>query len=215
MIRGFFLNLEKRKDRKTRMIAKLSSLSVSIERVEAIDGQSLSFNDMPLNFRGDEGEQARINQYATLQSHLKMIKLAKERKYKEVLILEDDVQFCSDFNERLEFALKEVPEDWDILYLGYTPSGFPNPKIKEHIIRNKSDYGCWAMIIKESLYDKIINLYETINQPCDEIIKHYILLWHNCYSFIPFLCTVETDYSDIIMKTRSWGRISQQYKDKL
>ncbi len=39
------------------------------------------------------------------------------------LFLEDDLVFAEDAEERLRFVRRELPEDWDVLYLGGHPRG--------------------------------------------------------------------------------------------
>jgi GR25 family glycosyltransferase involved in LPS biosynthesis len=51
-------------------------------------------------------------------SHMKIYEKALENNYKNILILEDDVYFTIDLYKVLDNAMKELPDDYDILYLG-------------------------------------------------------------------------------------------------
>ena len=51
-----------------------------------------------------------------LESHMSVIKKAIEKGYKQVLIMEDDVQFLKKMDKKLPFP----PDNWDMLYLGGT-----------------------------------------------------------------------------------------------
>lgn len=51
-------------------------------------------------------------------SHIKIYEKALENYYKNILILEDDVYFTNDLYEILDNVMKNLPEDYDILYLG-------------------------------------------------------------------------------------------------
>jgi len=94
-------------------------------------------------------------------SHLQVLKLAKERNYKQVLILEDDFTFLVS-KEELQAELKQFFETnirFDVLMLSYhiqssvaTPFPFVN-KVLE--VQTASGY-----LVHESFYDTLINLYE-------------------------------------------------------
>jgi glycosyl transferase family 25 len=51
-------------------------------------------------------------------SHMKIYEDALKNNYKNILVLEDDVYFCDELYEELDKAMSELPEDYDILYLG-------------------------------------------------------------------------------------------------
>ena len=71
----FYINLERRTDRREEVEGELSKINL-LEKVERFNAIS--------HVNGSVG---------CGQSHLAVLKLAKERKYKNVLILEDDFQF--------------------------------------------------------------------------------------------------------------------------
>lgn len=113
----FIINLVKRADRKEEMIKKLELANITkYEFIEAIDGMNPEiigkFNmaksnpDFPIVTSGH---------YACLLSHINAIKLAKERDYNTIMILEDDVYFCNEFLLKLDNL--QVCQ-YDMLYLG-------------------------------------------------------------------------------------------------
>ncbi len=51
-------------------------------------------------------------------SHLLMLQKARAENKKNVLILEDDCRFVQGSQEKLEEAMKQLPEDWDMFFLG-------------------------------------------------------------------------------------------------
>lgn len=77
------------------------------------------------------------------------------------LIFEDDVEIPTDFYEKLAAVEKEVPADWDFIFLDklYTVG----KKVSEHVKKLDKDmtatknWGIWAYIVKNSsLKDKIL-----------------------------------------------------------
>ena len=59
-------------------------------------------------------------------SHMKIYEDALKNNYKNILVLEDDVYFTDDLYEELDKAMSELPENYDILYIGC--NGLSNKK---------------------------------------------------------------------------------------
>lgn len=209
-LNGFYLNLKRRDDRMKKMELELEKTSHSIVRYEAIDGNNLkSLND----FKGSI-PTSELKQYATYLSHLNMIKLAKEKRWEYLIILEDDVTLCSDFDGRLKMFLENLPSDWKIAYLGFTET--PQTKleqISEYIFKVNEVYGCFGMIINSNFYDTLIKTLEKTKTVIDWVIKNQIQPVYGCYAFIPFLLYVNDDYSDLWNFHRKLDHIKKYYKE--
>jgi GR25 family glycosyltransferase involved in LPS biosynthesis len=69
------------------------------------------------------------------QAHHKIWKTVVEKNYSSVLCLEDDINFVDNISDIIPKAMKELPDDWDILYLGcITCCDMDNISIYEKII---------------------------------------------------------------------------------
>jgi glycosyl transferase family 25 len=98
------------------------------------------------------------------KSHLSVLKLAKERGYKNVLILEDDFTFLIS-KEELEEALTDffnLNLNYDLCMLAFDHQKDPviinnEISIVKRIIETQS---ASAYIVNENYYDDLINLYE-------------------------------------------------------
>ena len=122
------------------------------------------------------------------------------------LILEDDVKFEPDFAAKLETLKKEVPSDWDIIYLDKV-----NPKAKEvsasvqkfeKQMTSHNNWGNWAYIVRhKSLKDRILPLLEHMIDPVD-IQLHKFADKINIYLAKPSLVTLneKTTYNSNINK---------------
>lgn len=209
-LNGFYLNLKRRSDRMEKMELEIQKTSHNIVRYEAIDGNNLKSLD---NFKGSI-PTSEIKQYATFLSHLKMIKLAKQKGWDKLIILEDDVTLCSDFDARLKMFLNNLPSDWKIAYLGFTET--PNTKlnqISEYTYRVNETYGCFGMVINGNFYDTLIKTLEKSKIVIDWVIKDQIQPKYGCYAFIPFLLYVNDDYSDLWNFHRKLDHIKKYYKE--
>ena len=56
--------------------------------------------------------------FGCLNSHRNILNKIKLEKNGMTIILEDDVEICSDFTEKLNSILDNLPDNWDLLYLG-------------------------------------------------------------------------------------------------
>jgi GR25 family glycosyltransferase involved in LPS biosynthesis len=73
-----------------------------------------------------------------------------------ICIFEDDVTFPLDFHDKLNKCISELPEDWDLFYLAGTNKAHPSP-YSENVNRCYGAWGTFAYIIRESVYDVILN----------------------------------------------------------
>ena len=107
------------------------------------------------------------------------------------LIFEDDVEIPPDLYEKLAAIEKEVPADWDFIFLDklYTEG----PMISEHVKKLNKDmtgfknWGIWAYIVKNSsLKDKVLpKLEHMMDVPDIQLAKFADVL--NMYLLVPSL----------------------------
>jgi len=211
-LNGFYLNLDYRPDRREKMEKQLSKVNVNFDRFPAIDGTKIELNK---DFKGTI-TNSETKQYATYLSHYEMIKYAKENNWSNLIILEDDVTLCDDFDSRLDFFVNILPNDWKIAYLGFNEQQDTKLyQVNEFIFRVDNVLGCFGMIINGNFYEELLSIIERFKQPIDEIIKSYVQKKYSCYSFIPFFLYVNDDFSDIWNKHRVLDRIKKYFEPKL
>jgi glycosyl transferase family 25 len=80
----FYINLDKRQDRRREIETELEKMQFPLDKIERFCA-------------------IECGQIGCIESHLSIIRLAKERNYKNILILEDDFQFIVD---RLTFDVE-------------------------------------------------------------------------------------------------------------
>ena len=137
-----YINLNKRIDRREQIENELNNFQLSYERFEAISTPDFGI-------------------YGCGLSHLAVLKIAKERNYKNILILEDDFQFLVS-KEIFEENLKNFFEsniDYDVCMLSYN--------LKDYIVCEKLNVDkvlfaqtASGYIVNSNYYDKLIKLYE-------------------------------------------------------
>ena len=113
----WFINLNRREDRKKEVTEEFERFGIAAQRFEAIDGKIFNF---PQEFKN-----MRRGAAAIYLSHLKLIQYAKEKKLRNILIFEDDVEFDDHFMEDFQEGLKSLPNNWNMLYLGGNQKKLP------------------------------------------------------------------------------------------
>lgn len=116
------------------------------ERFEAISLDSIPNENLWRNFN-KKNERYILNQLGCRASHLQVLKIARERNYKRIFILEDDVQIDVDPSEILTLN-DYILNDWDMLYFG---------GLIEHYFRNQIVLG-HAYCLNNTIFDDIINM---------------------------------------------------------
>lgn len=208
----YCINLKRRTDRKKSMVKEFSKVAdvLDAEFIEAIDGKDLY--DKPQRYWTTE-------LYACVLSHKKAIQRAKDNKLDMVLICEDDVVFCEDFDVRLTNYFKEVPSDWNMMYLGF----FDNSNItgvtpindKDNIVRLNRNVGAFAYIVNSNMYDIILNEF---NKEYDytDIALAKLQETNNCYCCLPFMVYVTSGYSDLSNGIANYDiQIKKHFKERV
>jgi len=134
-------------------------------------------------------------------SHLGIVKIAKERGYENILIFEDDIELSKDFINLFSQKIKDLPEDWWLVYLGgsgHTLDGEARvtTKITDHISQTTDTSTTSSYAIHSRAYDKILtdNRYKqcAIDQYYRIIQKQF-----PCYVMRPNIAWQRPSYSDI------------------
>ena len=119
----YIINLPSRQDRRREMEEQLHKI-----QVDAHDPKIYFF---PAVRPADAGEFSSIGARGCFSSHLGVLKHAQENGYKRIVILEDDLDFSSNFLMRIQSTISALEkEEWCIFYGGYLndlPTGDMQP----------------------------------------------------------------------------------------
>jgi len=155
----FYINLDKREDRRTEIENELLSRGLTnFERFQAIE----------IPYFGAVG---------CSKSHLEVLRLAKERGYKNILIMEDDFMFLVDKEELeqnlIEFFDSEAGKNYDVCMISYhlidgKDCDYPF-LIKVNEAQTTSGY-----IINANFFDALIKLYEESTKLLEQTGQHWL-----------------------------------------
>lgn len=192
MLNKFFeiirvINLSARTDRWTHCIEEMNKVGFTAERFSA--------------FTGDNRHRAFNKSQHTV--------LSESLEYESILILEDDVLFQE--WHHLSEAMQELPEDWDLIYLGANLIGMDSTQWKmperysDHLFKV---FNCWQThavgysnkmakwIVENFPYHR--DEYEREGLIIyDEWLRVNVLPNYNCYVVAPQIALQRPSYSDI------------------
>lgn len=168
----YFINLDKRVDRRNEVIIELDKHGINAERFSAVELGLNESNEMTKNgaaiwdikvlphYTQDQLNRKVRSQRSCTLSHLQIVKEAKSNGFKNVLIFEDDVVFNDevDFTASITNALKELKtKNWDMFVLGCNPRTTFN-KDGKYLARLGGFYNAHAVALNSQCYDKVLNL---------------------------------------------------------
>lgn len=115
----------------------------------------------------DSGEQDTRPALSLLSSFISIIYAAKLHGYETIAILEDDCFFVEDWREQLQNFYNNIPNDWDLLNLGYHPlhdTDTIKEKINDFVYKPLNyHHTTHCMIIKNTCFDEYININNKFN----------------------------------------------------
>lgn len=180
------INLDRRPERWQRVQARFAEHGIEgVRRFAAVDG-----DDVPL----PEYWRHTAGAYGCLRSHLEVVEEARRIGAPSVLIFEDDVVFHAGLQQKFAAGMRELPDDWDMLYFGALHKDEP-VSFSEHLCRLTRSNSTYAYALRNTVYDAFIDL----NRRAEDVLDNnsFILQQRfNCLCFMPHLAWVENDWSD-------------------
>ena len=149
-----YINLEHRSDRKEEIETELNNFGLEYERFNAINHSS-----------GIVGCGL---------SHLSVLKLAKEKKYKNILILEDDFTFLVS-KEVFSAQIKLLADvNFDVCMLSYVLNNYQECEEYPFLLKVLDAQTTSGYVVNESMYDKLIELYSSAIPLLEQTGMHWI-----------------------------------------
>lgn len=192
----YILHWNKLIERKENITKELKKEGLTGEFIENYTVQEIHSDKKLSKVFGGMGGTASI-----FMKQMHALKLISEN-HDYALILEDDVFLCSDFKKRLNDYIKQLPDDWDMFFIGdgcnlHIPDEYLKndtnvylkgnqdkefPRSISQLQGGKGATRCLdAYLVKNSAAKKIVEAFEKVenirNTPCDwwmnNIIRHY------------------------------------------
>lgn len=151
----FYINLDRRTDRRGEFESQAKVYDLQYERFPAIA------RDMGI--------------LGCTLSHLEVLKIARERNYKNVLICEDDFEFLIG-KEEFEAEIEQIftsGVDFDICMISYNLMKSSDSEEYPFLLRASDVQTASGYIINQHYYDKIINLFEYAAPLLEQTGEHW------------------------------------------
>ena len=180
----YCVNLDRRPDRWRYASAQFDAAGLQVERFQAIDS-----NDFKIQY------PTKASACGCALSHYFIIERAKMLGFKAVMVFEDDVELKPRFTHELEKCMGDLPEDWDMLYLGGSHKAKPVP-VTNNIYKVVKTLTTHAYIMRSSMFNRAIELLRNIEQPVDGIYAD-LQKEFNVYITNPPIAWQREGFSDI------------------
>jgi len=120
-------------------------------------------------------------QWGCLMSHIKVIQDAITNNYKNILILEDDVNF--DINiinniYKVSNIIENNPE-WKIIYLGGGQNDWSKVDIQHTYYHPNNTTGTFAYMVNVAFYQELLDTYSSMLKPADVYLMQLQERYHS------------------------------------
>ncbi|KAJ8345323.1 hypothetical protein SKAU_G00295160 [Synaphobranchus kaupii] len=154
----FMINLQRRTDRRVRMLRTLHEQEIACKVTAAVDGNALNVSQihtmgihmLPGYNDPYHGRPLTKGELGCFLSHYNIWKEIVERGLKVSLVIEDDLRFEVFFKRRLQNLMEELQSqrlDWDLIYIGRKRMQVDRPEKAVPNIHNlvEADYSYWTL----------------------------------------------------------------------
>jgi glycosyl transferase family 25 len=114
----YLINMDKDTEKLNNVTKECKKFNINFERLSGVNPLKLSEEELDKYVTKICQNICPNGLIGCAISHMKIYEDALKNNYKNILVLEDDVYFTDDLYEVLDKAMSELPEDYDILYLG-------------------------------------------------------------------------------------------------
>jgi len=205
----YVINLERRLDRRTEILEELENFGIFAELFEAIDGNKFDWSGYEYIYAKGTGHDLKNGGISKsiaglAKTHQLILQDAIKNGYESILILEDDAEFVDTLHYSFTQALAELPEDWDLFYLG-SQNFIELPKPYSTLLgRSSNTLGLHAIGINKKAYQALLDSID-FKFPVD---VNYMKKANSMNSFVALeqLVWQRPSYSDLLNFYVSYGR---------
>ncbi len=180
--RTFVLTVRRDIKRFNDTVAHLDELGIKWERFDGMDNQICRLQSKD-DFNVDRaGEKLQTKHVAATLTHILLWQTMKYQPDESFVALEFDVRFVDGWEEKFDWAMKFLPDDWDLVYLGsccckdretYPVEGDGYAQTTLFDVRYPL---CGhAIMYRKKCLETLLTVHQKINMPLD-IAMHYLSL---------------------------------------
>lgn len=145
-------------------------------------------------------EDSQNSERSLVLKHVSILKDIHKNNYKDALILEDDVTLCDDFVEYYNMFIDQLPNDWDIAWVGSCLNLHENSIDGKYVYKTNRGSRCThAFLVSGRMVEKVIDDISNVCLPADHFYNHLIKEYDlNNYWFEPSLAIQSLEFSSAI-----------------
>ena len=199
----YAINLKSSEDRRANILQQCHKIGTHFELIEAIDGreENVKWVENEWNSCEDGWTQGAAGLVYTT---INIIKDAKEKGYKSIMIMEDDIIFKFNAYKEGKTLFNELPEDWELFHLA-SQNFKKQPRRFGDLIRLTGAWSCQIYMIHERIYDEYLEWLELVDRPIDSITSGIIHPRGKSYAPAHDLIRTIPNYSTIRDKEINYG----------
>jgi glycosyl transferase family 25 len=213
----YLINMDKDCDRLEKVTKECDKVGIKFERFIGVKVSDVSQNILDKYIPIETQKYGPNGMIGCGLSHLFVWQDAVKNNYKNIVVLEDDVHFTYDFNEYLHNIMEEVPNDYDILYLGYGEKNYNLPKDSSfnYIYKPKFPLLTHAMIISNKGLKKLLKLITKIDDHIDWKIARNAKKLNIYASNKKIVSQLWEDSNNSSLKIKTFPKIINYYLDQI
>ena len=194
----YIINLDRDYKRMEELDLEMNKNNLNYNRFPAIDGKILDPNDYRLKkYFGKPKIKYSMGQKCCTLSHIALWNIIKNNNSKYNIILEDDVIIPKNLFEKLNIYVKQLPADWDFLFLG--GNRIIGKQYSKNLIKpdpnKRGNYGTFAYLINSKNIKKILKKCKNIVLHTDTFIQKELSKDFKLFFCYPQL--VEHNYDNV------------------
>jgi GR25 family glycosyltransferase involved in LPS biosynthesis len=172
----YVINLDKDVSKMQKMDATLSALDMPYTRFPAIKGADLTEEEKREYVTDTCSKLCTNASVGCATSHKKLWEtIARTPGVDNALILEDDCVFIDGCNDIIKKACSELPDNYDILYLGFLRTGYDavdyKKRYSKHLLIPKYCHGTHAYIVSKQGAEKLCKIIPKVYFHVDQVMS--------------------------------------------
>jgi GR25 family glycosyltransferase involved in LPS biosynthesis len=148
----------------------------------------LSYLDDHPNWRPEDGPTYRISQsvLGCSMSHYTIWRIMEYLDDDYFFVVEDDVELCDGFKEKLMATIENLPSDWQFVFVGHCCLDSKMLMVREGVAHTPVPPMCThAYLVRKTAVKHLIETNELMYAPIDIQLKKRTLPTISHYSLVP------------------------------
>lgn len=190
----YLINLDSRPDRLFNASKECIKVGIDFKRVSAVDGRKENLKVNPYQ----ENDSMWWNEGAAglAMTTISIIEDAIKRRYRRILILEDDIEFRNDSNDIFKRNINSIPDDWQMILFGAQHIGRIE-KVYNEIYRVDFSYCCHCYAINCNVFEYYLWCLKKMQKQIDLVTCEDIQPLGKTYAIYPDIAYQKKDISNI------------------